>query len=320
MKPNNEFANVKIIESYKDFVDEISGGRKVIFGEERKSKKKPIKNTMWYRGQACYDWPLLPGVYRIIENSLEGKSWGKAEWEQLKRIEENRINLFKVRNYHHFKYDKPGSKYLWMCVMQHYQIKTRLLDWSESAEVAFFFALYFYFLEKDNLYPKFIKNVNISDNESVLPEPQISKEERKVKDSLPCVWVLDPYVFLKNDKNGSRVIPDLYNCPKDQFEKTLPTPVLSPYNNERIKAQSGTFVIFPINEVDQNRVPQFHSAPYFQNLPNSNKFLKQYIILHPDKCLKEIESIGSKLSLYYPEMPYLDDDIEKDLYNLKLMT
>jgi hypothetical protein len=297
--PDN-FLNFQLISSYDQFLKKMTEPEKLFLGRPKIGAEENA--CMWFRGQADFKWNLIPSLYR--HESFDS-DWTTNNWRDVKKQEENRINLFKVRNYHHFPNGKPENKYLWFCVMQHFQVHTRLLDWTESAEVAFFFALYFYFQQQQ------IGDTRVTD--------KYLKPGHK--DTLPCVWILNPKVMLKQN-SSNKFIPDIYTARNQHFDDSPPMPVLAPYNNERIKSQSGTFTIFPINHprpFRSIRYSSFIKKPCLENLPNANRFLCQLIITHPEECYAAIKQIGSKISMYYPEMPYIDDDIEKDIYNVYMI-
>jgi hypothetical protein len=81
----------------------------------------------WFRGHADRRWQLLPSVFRplTLTNGV--------------RYEEG--NLF-----HHFQLLAPEhhtthrNAFDWLCLMQHYGLPTRLIDWTENLLTALYFA------------------------------------------------------------------------------------------------------------------------------------------------------------------------------------
>ena len=69
--------------------------------------------------------------------------------------------------------DKPGNKLDWLEIMQHHIMGTRLMDWSESLDIALIFAL-----------------------EAFLDFDKSNKELAiRRKDMAPCIWVINPYLL-----------------------------------------------------------------------------------------------------------------------------
>lgn len=77
---------------------------------------------IWFRGQSDESWPLTPKVFR------------KKEFDESSMFHHFQIRAPEYRNLHRSIFD-------WLCLMQHYGLPTRLLDWSESVLVALFFAV-----------------------------------------------------------------------------------------------------------------------------------------------------------------------------------
>jgi len=170
----------------------------------------------WFRGVPDTSYPLIPRLYRpecktILEWDKEGEirlDFKRDAWPYLPATARER--------------DNEWERYF---LMQHYGLLTRLLDWSQSALVALYFAVR----------EPFGKN--------------------RGKDA--AVWVLDPYEL--NDKVLKKG-PQLFRLfrPGDQeIEKYLPDPrkrpspplprrpiaLEAPFHSEYIAAQKGVFTL-----------------------------------------------------------------------------
>jgi len=268
--------------------------------------KAKEKKVFWFRGHDSIEWKLQPTLYRkIITNNQDfGENFKDDDfWHEVKAIEEVIIDEFKVKNYHLMKSGPPDNTYLLFSLMQHHGLSTRLLDWSEQALTALFFALSSYF----------------------------SNEKKGKVESIPCVWVLNPLrfqqwalneylsLFGKKDWMKSEIKNDYINSALNidnnesiiKLYNQIPAPILTPYNSERIRAQSGVFTIFPIEENWCKKKNICSSNLCLEDMPNSDIFLLKIIIAAPKKISDQLKSIGYKRSNFFPEIPIVSSEIEE---------
>lgn len=87
---------------------------------------------IWFRGHSRIDLPLVPRVHRAARGV--GAAEQPGAWD-----ETNLFEHLKVRVPSHQRTYR--SAFEWLCLMQHYSVPTRLLDWSESLLPALYFAV-----------------------------------------------------------------------------------------------------------------------------------------------------------------------------------
>ncbi len=178
--------------------------------------------NIWFRGQGDAQWPLLPTIYRTPYADVDEDRY-RHEFS------------LRARPFLDEATTAPKDDWDWYFLMQHYGVPTRLLDWTESALAALYFA--------------------------VLPT---------LADVPACVWVLQPdelnrlnanradFVPIYSDAWAAPYLPALWaeNCPLPEYPMALDPP----HNSRRITAQRGKFVVFGSSRAPINLVGEM--APY----------------------------------------------------------
>jgi hypothetical protein len=132
----------------------------------------------WYRGQCKAEWGLSPGLFRICRNYEEARK---------ERLEDEIREEFIVRAPAFSDFKPTGDDdWGWYFLMQHYGAPTRLLDWTDGALLALYFA---------------VKN-NPGHFDA-------------------AVWVLDPYTLNERNVGIDEVIPPSADGLSKEDKKTL---------------------------------------------------------------------------------------------------
>ena len=197
--------------SVKDFVEKVCDLRDAwIVG--------PAYFDPWFRGQTSVKWMLEPGIFRfgLFDDEDEIR-------DQFQRKGPQYMTEF-----------PPADYWSWYFLMQHYGAPTRLLDWTDSALIALFFAL----------------NSN--------PKPPIDPEyPDEAEDAV--VWMLDPWwlnrkvlgkeeILLPDSDDAERYLTKpfthVHSGGKTKIGPLLPVAIDPPFIARRIAVQRSHFTIF----------------------------------------------------------------------------
>jgi hypothetical protein len=204
------------IASLSDFIDQILSLRDMWQKEdakrsqEAKKRGEPEQNDplkIWFRGQANARWKLVPKLYRL-KNFNENEIRTEFKQRGLQLMNEGHV---------------PKDEMEWYFLMQHFGTPTRLLDWTDGALIALYFAV---------------------------------RDQNKFKNA--AVWMIDPNWF--NDELLNKNDPDNYvsgvllpdwrefsNWFPDPFEQPLhvsyPIAVDPPHVARRVSVQRSRFTI-----------------------------------------------------------------------------
>ena len=170
------------------------------------SEKRGGVADIWFRGHASAGWPLLPGLLR----------------PPFRQVSEHRYRhdfFLRAQPFLDEATTTPTTDWDWYFLMQHYGMPTRLLDWTESALVALYFAV------------------------------------QPVEDDVPgSVWVLYPraindrlagignFVPIYNHRLVASYMPALWDERTDLIP-LAPVAVDPPVNSKRLAAQKGKFTV-----------------------------------------------------------------------------
>lgn len=174
------------------------------------------KDPYWFRGVAVDTYDLLPSLYR--HPTLKTK-------DEFLQLETSLIHRFSERAVPYLS-SHLSTPWEFIFLMQHYEIPTRLLDWTENPMVALFFAL--------TTAPRDMSTGTVTS---------------------PCaVWALSPRLwnarafshvsFCGGPLSVSHRLLKPYTPLSDDEPPALPAAIFGIHNSPRIVAQRGVFTIY----------------------------------------------------------------------------
>lgn len=197
-----------------------------------KRDTEDYEGQIWFRGHSSVSWKLQPSFLR--------KTKGTSEFTIISRFKQNASLLIS---------HPPKSYFDWLFQMQHYGVPTRLLDWTESALTALYFAV------EDN------KHMKKDGALWMLLPTELNKNSKIYSDEHFYIPSFDDGILKNYD-------PEIFN--QDKTTKLLPLAAIASRNNTRMQAQLGVFTIShrdvtPIEEIGDSK----HIWKY--TIPSSKK-------------------------------------------------
>lgn len=205
----------------------------------------------WFRGHADVEYKLAPSALRYGTIDERARALGLVT--DMKRFLGMKLNLPRA----------VDNSLGWIQVAQHYGVPTRLLDWTQNAAVALFFACY----EKPDLDGLVVSLNPIELNQAVNPRlPRILDAERDAA-------IIQPYLRL-----GGRI--------SSRGKHTI---ALNPtWNTERIALQHGCFTLHGSrSELDRKQASSLSYVPILRE--------------HKESLLNELERVGIGEMFIFPE-------------------
>jgi len=228
-----------------------------------------MQMPFWFRGHADSSWELVPKLFRFERPD-----------ETALRIDFERVGVELLNG------RTPSDHWEWYFLAQHYGVPTRLLDWTEGALLALYFAL----------------------------------RERKAwpdQGTNASVWMLDPKWL--NRRSGlkpflarptSEVSEWLPLDPADKVDASSPLAIVPPYVARRLAVQRSQFVLFG---TERRALSDLHTDP--------NNRLAKFEIFGPatDFILGELLLLGISETTLFPDLEGLARELEGKFAGKKIV-
>jgi len=188
---------------------------------------------LWFRGVGDESYGLQPGLYRLADGEDP-----LTDYELRDQFSRRALALPKEM--------LPRDRWEWYFLMQHYRVPTRLLDWTEAALIALYFALQ-------------------------ACEQRLERQRIKAiaKMHRPAVWVLDPETVNKHLNFDGPVspdwydldayMPDLYSGRRTRVPKR-PVAIDPPYLAQRVMVQRSHFTLHGSDRRSLDNIPYIRKS------------------------------------------------------------
>jgi len=258
-------------------------------------------NVPWYRGQSDAKQSPRPKIFRKEKINENGKSVIKGKYNEfwLTTTFRNRASTFG---------ETPDREALdkWLFLMQHVGVPTRLLDWTESALAALYFAVSDETKDTNPavwmINPVELNRISLGINENL----DKNKDVDSSNDIFPNTWtpgrksVENIRLAFKHPKEGN-----------DHAPSEKPIAIQLTYCHPRMSAQKGCFTVHGTDDRDFEEIFNENSKLVTEN------YFKKYVIDRKNvpQIYKELKALGITPSSIFPDLDGLAKELEERFWD-----
>jgi hypothetical protein len=220
--------------------------------------------TFWFRGHSEPQWSLTPGALRYTQIADRRKALDLMS--DFKRIAEAKLS----------RLPEPDDEFKWAQIAQHYGLPTRLLDWTESAITALYFAC---------LAPEFDGIVFVLNPAELNRLGDVSRTR-----------ILDPQV----DKD--LILKFLSSGPRQSKNPAHPVAVNPAWSSDRLIVQKGTFTLHgSLFSLDNASISSLVAVPILKDFKAQLR--------------SELRRVGVDEMTLFPELEHRNYPLDKPKYS-----
>jgi hypothetical protein len=203
--------NSYIVNTINDYLDWVKQSRKTVVNEHEGENVSFEHTYVYYRGQTCPDFPIA-GIFREPFKGIT------TEYDILRA---SKLRLWKELNQYSSFLEK-------LVFLQHYGMKTRLIDITYNPLIALYFACIPNIAEKESYGVVYYGNLGCNDDERIA---KLTAE----------------YIFTHSLHNIDEEIKEFSSKHNSHiWEFALPLVIVPPFSNDRIISQKGAFILTPL--------------------------------------------------------------------------
>lgn len=263
--------NLKVAKTLQEYLDIVSEEKKTI-------------NSPWYRGMSSSSYSLIPSLFRekkLIGLEFSGRSINGNYYRKSDAVMKSDLAaIYKFIEYYQKFYPEKCAEYNlidYLYIMQHYDIPTRLLDFSTHELIALYFAVSTAHVRKNGQGDVKKEIKDFIDNEGY-------------SESGASVHIIDPAFVNENTnrfENLNDEILDIDNIKLDVLSQIdCPLCIKTDNKDSRIIKQKGVFMLFGYFYKSYEQYQIFNSRTTKIFIPNScrlaikEELKKRYDISH----------------------------------------
>jgi len=287
----------------KDYIKSVSEFITTVFNKiGNLENDKTTDRTIWFRGEDSEKYNLVPNLYRKISKSEIPYCQDILNPKSISTVEQNIDTSFYRKSTAFFAKNRiantPWNRYF---LKQHYGVRTRLLDWTENALFALFFAVSSNSGENGKVWllsPFKLNNYSLH---------KLYPSDKNFYTILTCgkLKKKDNLINKNGELRASELLRKYYRLDFSNSEELYPLAIYPPHLDERMSSQQACFTLYGniVRGLDCNDTQE--------------KFLDCVYIDAVSKfdILKELRVLGISNYSIYPDLDGLGRTINYDHSN-----